>query len=64
MEYPTITIGELKEMLSAYPDHYSLTFSGLEFYRLKQRDDELVQIEFNQPVYLDGSGKVVIHNLT
>ncbi len=63
MKSPTITIGELKEHLAAYPDHYALDFSGLKFYRLKQRGEESVQLEFNQAVYLDKEGYVVIDNL-
>ncbi|TAL51651.1 MAG: hypothetical protein EPN89_03080 [Methylovulum sp.] len=57
---PTITIAELKKELDAYPDHYQLSFSGLAFYRLKQRGDELVQIEFNPHVHLSEQGVVVV----
>ncbi|WP_324710119.1 hypothetical protein [Pseudomonas citronellolis] len=59
----TITVGILKEHLASYPDHYELDFSGLDFYRLKQRGPELVQVEFNQQVYRDGTGRVVVENL-
>lgn len=60
---PTITVGELREHLKIYPDHYRLTFNGLEFYRLKTRGPELVQVEFSQMVYLDDGGNVVVDNL-
>jgi hypothetical protein len=63
MKIPTITIGELKEHLAGYPDHYALDFSGLQFYRLKQRGEEYVQLEFSQAVYLDKEGYVVVDNL-
>lgn len=62
-QIPTISVGRLREELSAYPDHYEISFSGLEFYRVKTRGPELVQVEFNQPVYLDETGRVVVHNL-
>jgi hypothetical protein len=53
----------LKQMLEIYPDDYELDFSGLEFYRLKQRGPELLQVEFNELVYRDGTGRVVVENL-
>ena len=62
-EYPTITVGELKQHLSAFPDNWRLSFSGLEFYRLKARDVDLVAVEFNEPVYLDDDGNVRVENL-
>ncbi|WP_444905435.1 hypothetical protein ACJJIQ_09625 [Microbulbifer sp. ANSA003] len=59
-----ITIGELKEMLEVWPDDTELNFSGLDFYRLKQRGPKLIQVEFNQLVYKDkGIGKVIVENL-
>ena len=61
--YPTITIGDLKAALEIYPDNYSLDFSGLTFYRLKKRGEKLVQVEFNQQVYLNDEGLVVVENL-
>lgn len=59
---PSISIGELKQELAKYPDHYQLDFSGLSFYRLKQRGETSVQMEFNQPVYLTEQGRVVVEN--
>lgn len=59
----TITVGMLRDQLKIYPDNYELDFSGLEFYRLKQRGPELVQVEFNEQVYRDKSGRVVVENL-
>lgn len=61
--YPTITVGQLIEWLKIYPDHYTVDFGGLEFYRLKQRDETHIQMEFNQQVYLDHAGRVVVGNL-
>ncbi|WP_216250317.1 hypothetical protein [Polynucleobacter sp. 71A-WALBACH] len=63
-ERPTlITVGQMKEYLSNYDDDCSLDFSGLDFYRLKQRSDKQIQVEFNQQVYRDANGLVVIENL-
>lgn len=59
---PSISIGELKNLLANYPDHYQIDFSGLSFYRLKQRGETSVQMEFNQPVYLTEQGRVVVEN--
>ena len=60
---PLITVAVLKAHLSAYPDDTELDFSGLDFYRLKQRGEKLVQIEFNQQVYRTPEGDVVVQNL-
>jgi len=62
LNYPKITIGELKEQLVGYPDSYTIDFGGLEFYRLKQRADTHIQMEFSQSVYLDAKGSVVVEN--
>ena len=61
--YPNITVGRLKDAIAGYPDDYTIDFSGLEFYRVKQRGDTHLQIEFNQQVYLDEKGDVVVQNL-
>jgi len=59
-----ITVGMLKDLLNGYPDTMELDFSGLDFYRLKQRSPTLVQVEFNQQVYRDKqTGRVVVENL-
>ena len=58
-----ITVGEFKQQLELYSDEAILYFSGLDFYRLKLREENYVQVEFNQQVYKDDQGKVVIENL-
>ncbi|WP_417446318.1 hypothetical protein [Kangiella sp.] len=59
-----ITVGEMKEMLQGWPEDMELYFNGLDFYRLKQRGEKLLQVEFNQLVYEEKeTGKVVIDNL-
>jgi hypothetical protein len=59
---PSITVGTFKDMLNAYDDDMWLDFSTLDFYRLKQRADDLVQVEFNQSVYRDKQANVVVDN--
>lgn len=61
-EEPTITVGELKQRLAIYDDDWEITFNGLKFCRLKARGPKLVQMEFEQTVYLDESGDVVVEN--
>lgn len=45
-----ITVGDLRRNLSMFPDEYEVTFGSgnLEFYRLKMRGTNIVQIEFSQ----------------
>ncbi|WP_321346428.1 hypothetical protein [Halopseudomonas oceani] len=58
-----ITVGMLKDYLNGYADDMELDFSGLAFYRLKQRSPTLVQVEFNELVYRDKqTGRVVVEN--
>jgi len=47
-----MTVGELKAQLSAFPDHYRVTFAdgNVEFYQVKQRDADLIYIEFIQEI--------------
>jgi len=61
-EIPTITLGRLREELSQWPDDTEISFSGLTWYQPKQRGENLVQIEFNELVYLDEEGRVVVQN--
>lgn len=60
---PLLTIKDLKNQLSVYEDDCLVDFSGLDFYRLKRRDEKLVQVEFNQQVYRTSEGLVVVENL-
>jgi hypothetical protein len=59
---PTISVGRLREELATYPDDCELSFSGLEFYRIKEHGPKLVQLEFNEQVHRDGTGRVVLVN--
>lgn len=59
---PTITIGELREHIAGFPEHFTIDFGGLTFYRIKQRAPTHVQMEFSQSVYLDEAGNVEVDN--
>lgn len=58
----SITVGDLKRHLEAFGDEMEIFFGceELEFYRLKQRGENLVQLEFNQTVYADSDGQVIV----
>jgi hypothetical protein len=47
-----MTIGELQDQLAKFPRDYEIFFSsgepGLTFFRLKQRGDKLVQMDFDE----------------
>ena len=60
---PTITVGELLDQIKDLDRNARISFSGLDFKRVKPRGPDLFQIEFNQPVYLDDQGNVVVENL-
>jgi len=56
-----MTIGELQDQLAKFPRDYEIFFSsgepGLTFFRLKQRGDKLVQMDFDEKVWKDEKGK-------
>jgi hypothetical protein len=56
-----ITVKELVELLKAENQDLEIYFGGLELNRLKDRRTDL-QFEFNQLVYQDEKGDVVIEN--
>ncbi len=58
------SVGELKELLRIWPDDYMVYIGGLSVYRMKQRGDKIVQMEFNQQVWHDHeTGEVNIENI-
>ncbi len=61
-EVPTITKKQLLEALESYPDDFRISFGGLQFYRAKLYGNDLIHIEFNQTVYLDDDGRVIVQN--
>lgn len=56
-----ITVKELIKQLSLSDPELSVYFGGLDFYRVKDRGG-VVQIEFNQSVYKEDDGRVVVLN--
>lgn len=60
---PTIDLDSFLKELEIYKgEGYKLTFSGLTYYRPKPRGEKLLQIEFNETVYLDAQGDVAVEN--
>lgn len=59
---PRITVRELMDELSGYSPDTEVSFSGLEFSRLKPRSKKTVQVEFVESVYRDAQGLVVVQN--
>lgn len=62
-EDPTITVGKLRQALSNYRDSDKLSFSGLTYNRVKLRGPGLAQVEFDEQVYRDDEGRVVVQTL-
>ena len=56
-----ITVEKFIELLQKEDQDKELVFSGLDFYRLKDRGD-IVQVEFSQTVFKDNTGKVIVEN--
>ena len=56
----TIPLDQLRQALSGYPDDYKVSFSGLTFYRLKTRGPKLLQVEFEESVYRNEQGKLIV----
>ena len=61
-QLPLLTVGELIQQLSVFDKDAEVSFSGLDFYRLKLRGEKLLQVEFNQSVYRNSEGLVVVEN--
>jgi hypothetical protein len=64
MPSPRFTVGDLRRHLADWPDDMELIFSddGLDFYRLKDRGANVLQMEFNQTISKDketGEAKVM-----
>lgn len=57
-----MNVGDLKEQLNGFNDDVEIHFGGLDFYRLKTRGEKLVHFEFNQTVYKDDTGKLVLED--
>lgn len=47
----SMTVGALLDSLKGEPRDTKIIFQGsLSFYRLKRRGEDLIQVEFNEPV--------------
>lgn len=57
---PTIDLKTLRDAFKGLPDDARIGFSGLTFYRPKLRGQTMLNIEFNEHVYRDRNGTVVI----
>jgi hypothetical protein len=56
-----ITVKELIERLQKEDENLPVYFGGLDFYRSRQVGEH-IHIEFNQSVYLNHEGLVVVEN--
>ena len=62
----TITVQELIEELEKHPKDAEVIFgdvNSLHFSRVKERGHDQVQIEFNEQVYRDSEGLLVVQDL-
>ncbi|WP_110650234.1 hypothetical protein [Salinicola peritrichatus] len=57
-----ITVGDFKRMLDEFDDQLELSFSGLEYHRISQTGDKLVQVEFEEKVFKDKTGHIQVHS--
>lgn len=59
-----LTVGDLKRQLEVFDNDEEVFFgndeNALTFYRTKSRGPKLVQIEFNQQIYRDSDGRLVV----
>lgn len=57
---PLIPVHTLLESLQALPDDAEISFSGLTFYRVKPRGNNVFQIEFNELVSRSPDGVLTV----
>ena len=53
------TVGQMISQLQAFDSKSKLYFSGLDFYRIKNRGS-MVQVEFGQNVYINRRGRILV----
>lgn len=58
----TMELGDLLRQLEGYPPETRVYFGGLDFYRVKARGDDQIQIEFNQSVYRTDKDILVVED--
>ncbi|GHB11941.1 hypothetical protein [Salinicola rhizosphaerae] len=57
-----ITVGDFRELLEQYDDQLELSFSGLEYHRLIQKGEKHLEVEFEEKVFKDKTGRTRIHD--
>ncbi|MDH4571760.1 hypothetical protein [Salinicola acroporae] len=57
-----INVGEFKRLLDEYDDQLELSFSGLEYHRLRQKGDKHLEVEFEEKIFRDKTGHIDIHD--
>ncbi|WP_251976102.1 hypothetical protein [Salinicola avicenniae] len=57
-----ITVGEFKQLLETYDDQLELSFSGLEYHRLRQKGDKHLEVEFEEKVFKDKLGHTRVYD--
>lgn len=62
IESHTIDLGTLLEQLKGYPEETRISFSGLDFSRVKPRGPNMLQIEFSQSVYRTDEDILVVQD--
>lgn len=62
IESHTIDLKTLLDQLEEYPSDMRVSFSGLDFKRVKQRGQNMLQIEFNQSVYRTDEDLLVVED--
>lgn len=62
IESHTTDVGTLLDQLQGLPRDTLVSLGGLDFYRVKRRGPELVQIEFNQSVYRTSEDLLVVED--
>lgn len=62
IESHTTDLGTLLDQLEGLPRETQISFGGLDFYRVKRRGPDLVQIEFNQSVYRTAEDLLVVED--
>jgi len=62
IESHTTDLGTLLDQLEGLPRETRISFGGLDFYRVKRRGPDLVQIEFNQSVYRTDEDLLVVED--
>ncbi|AOM39198.1 hypothetical protein [Xenorhabdus hominickii] len=58
----TIDLDTLLQQLNKYPADTRVSFSGLDFLRVKQTGENIIQIEFAQSVYRTSEDVLVVQD--